>query len=272
MLQSSSKRLGKMTHKDDSDEHLREIVTRNLSAAAGMPNTEDGIIESYKLLGEAEACSELLSEREEKRERVRDAAEKWKRDLPGKKEGRFLRLKNAASPNGQLVAAILEDEDGKTAEELAGWCDELAEIPDEKFSELLEGLITEGFLEKDDKNRYHLLGICTEDPFLSPEAVEARLNRLYGEDNDEYNEKEKNTARWILYVLRDNGAPMSAQDCLDQMQDRSELPADLRFADMEDTSNEFEVRWRMNHLAKNGILCKEYSVDNKDYYWFAMLG
>ena len=69
---------------------------------------------------------------------------------PPKKEGRFLRLKNAASPNGQLVAAILEDEDGKTAEELAGWCDELAEIPDEKFSELLEGLITEGFLEKDD--------------------------------------------------------------------------------------------------------------------------
>ena len=267
LLQSNAKDLAKIQHNDATDEQLREIITRNQSAIVGMPQTDSGIVESYKLLGEIQGCSELLSERQAKRDRIKKASEDWKNKREKKKKSEFLYLKNAASPNGQLIAAILEDEDGKTAEELSGWCDELAELPEEELQALLDGLEKEGVLEKDDEDRYRLLCVCTEEPFVSCETGMARADRYYEGD-----EQEKAHAKRILYILQVNGAPMSPQDCLDEIGKHMEFRSDPRFAAADAEPSEFDVRWTMRSLADRGILSKEYTVEGADYYWFAMLG
>ena len=267
LLRANAKKLGKMEHKNDTDARLQEIVVRNSSAIDGMPQTDSGIIESYKLMGEMEACSELLSERNEKKNRIANAARDWNRKRDKNKKERFLALKNAASPNGQLVAAILEDEDGLNKEGIAGWCDELAELPEEDLRSLLAGLVEEGFLEKDDDGRYHLLGICTEDPVLSPEMAELRADRLYGDD-----EEERDNARRVLYVLQKENKPLSPQDCLDLFGKYDALQTEPRFLHANRDPSEFDVRWTMKYLAEHGILSREYAVEGADYYWFAMLG
>ncbi len=266
-LKRSAFNLGKLQHKNDTDEQLKEIFVRNSGAIARMPQTESGILESYKLMGEMEACSQILSERQAKKNRIKGAADAWQAGRKGKEKERFLYMKNAASPNGQLVTAILEDEDGKTAEELATWCDELEELPEEDFKSLLDGLVEEGFVERDDEERYHLLGICTEDPVLSPEMAERRSDRHYS-----YDEEERDNARRILYVLRKTNKPMNPQECLDRFPEYPELRTDPRYAHAEPSPSEFDVRWTMKTLAEQGILSKEYSVEDTDYYWFATLG
>lgn len=78
----------------------------------------------------------------------------------------YLNLKAAFTPNGQLVAAILEEEDCLTESEIHSWCDELQAIDDGEFHELLEDLASDGVIGKMDaddpasETKYQLLRVC----------------------------------------------------------------------------------------------------------------
>ena len=142
-----------------SDEELRQIVLNNQQKIAAIPQNASGALltQGEQFLAEMKFCTKLLKSRQK-------AREAWKNQLTERRKAAVLNLKTAVSPNGQLIAAILEDEDGKTEAEISAWCDELAAMEDSELADLLAALMNEGVLEMRD-NRYFLRCVCTETLF-----------------------------------------------------------------------------------------------------------
>lgn len=272
-LRASAKRLALLQHKDDTDEQLRETVLRNVRAIGLLPSTNQGAMEGYKLLGEVDGCNEILAQRQAKRQKTQDAKDKWKRELADRRKKAVLNLPNAVSSNGQLVAAILEDEDGKTAEELHGWCDELAALSDEDFNALLNGLVDEGILRRKGKS-YRLLTPCTEELTYTMKAWEDRVKELYESP------EERDIADAFLLLLR------STDDELYSIGDFfRDLKNDIFTSDRLDKVRsielgDFKVKRVLDKLCKAHVLELVYQGEtenisdrNKEcYYQFALLG
>ena len=265
-IKQSSKSVARITHQNDSDEQLREVFLTNARLIAGLSNSMNDIAEGYRLMGESEACSEILSERQSRREQIKKKKEEWKKGLPVRKERAVLQIPTAVSPNGQLVAAILEDEDGKTAEELSGWCDELGSLDEQELEKLLGGLEKEGVVKRDSDGQYHLRRLCTED--LLPDADTA-----IGEIGALYDEKEKANARLIVRMMLDEAVPLCVQDCLDLLGSYQRLAvSDARYREADLAMSEFDARWSIGKMRDAGLVSRQYSADGKDYYWFTLPG
>ncbi|MBQ3380049.1 MAG: hypothetical protein IJG50_09365 [Clostridia bacterium] len=187
-LRDSAKRTALITHDDYSDERLAQIIVDNAKIAASMTPNAQNLSEMAKLTGEAQACSEILKNRQEKKNKEQERQKRilqkkrdWEEKLEARKDEAILNLKYAASPNGQLVAAILEDEDGKTEEELYGWCDELSSLEEKDFHAMLEGLVSEGILVKySDDDKYYLRVICDESMQWNRESAVRLYKSLTG--------------------------------------------------------------------------------------------
>lgn len=128
---ASQKNICLITHKDKTDDELRAILNHN---AVAIYNQEG--LDAYKTLGESEACSELLKQRQEKtayRESeelgLTDALKYWEKANITRRKKAILNLPAATSYYGQLVVAILEEEE-LTAEEIRQWSDELTAMSD----------------------------------------------------------------------------------------------------------------------------------------------
>lgn len=135
---------------DKNNIELRQIVFDNEIKASATTNAA----EVERLTEESEYCFSLIKSRV-------DAREEWKQNFPERKQKAILNLKTAVTPNGQLVAAILEDEGGLTTEEICGWCEELSVMEQSEVQAILDELVSEGVLRTTD-GKYYLYRICTE--------------------------------------------------------------------------------------------------------------
>ena len=81
---------------------------------------------------------------------------------------RLKELRAAHTPNGQLIAAILEEENWKTIDELNSWCDELATMDRTELKELLQGFTLDGVIEKKG-DKYGLVRLCEDNLMFSNE-------------------------------------------------------------------------------------------------------
>ena len=154
----------KAKYRDKSKSELQAIALSCVQFIATVPTSasSDLIAKALDKAAERDACNELLQERRKHEERIKAAIEAWKADADKRRDDAIVHLPNAVSPNGQLIAAILEDEGSKTADELLSWCDELATLSDEDGVALLSGLVSEGVIELHADGKYTLLTICTE--------------------------------------------------------------------------------------------------------------
>ena len=123
VVRESAKSLGLIQHGDKSDTELQQIILNNSKLAIGLGTDPQSIAQSYRLLGEIDACNELLAQRKAEREEIKRGKKKWVEELQKRKDDALLALRAAATPNRQLVQAILEDKDRLSRSELAGWCD-----------------------------------------------------------------------------------------------------------------------------------------------------
>jgi len=131
------------------------------------------------------AASDVLVAREE-RNKTKESRVKAREKA---EEEAYYRLKAAYTPNGQLVAAILEEEDGKTLGEIAGWCDELAALDTADFERILQDLKDDGILEKTG-DKYYLNRICTKTlGFESLEGLQKWAARRIANKEGETGEK-----------------------------------------------------------------------------------
>ena len=171
-VKRTAKNLALQQHKNDSDEMLQQIVKRNLDHVLANNGLSDAdMIFKARLAGEGEGCIQIINSRRAMDADYKEKNQKWRREQPDRKAKAILNLPNAATLNGQLVAAILEEvPDGLTQKQIASWCDELEAIPEEDFKALLDGLVKEKIIELDEKGRYSLLSVLDRDMQISGKA------------------------------------------------------------------------------------------------------
>ena len=108
------------------------------------------------------AAQAVLTTKDNRRSRETEIKDTYKEKI----KQAYVNLKAAFTPNGQLVAAILEEEDCLTESEIHSWCDELQAIDDDEFHELLQDLVDDGVIGKMatdylvPEERYQLLRLC----------------------------------------------------------------------------------------------------------------
>ncbi len=262
-LRSLAKTTGRIQHEHDSDEQLQRFILDNMGVVSSMPASR--VAEGYKLLGEIDACNEILKERKEKRERAEKAKKDYMASLERRRDDALLTLKAAATPNGQLVAAILEDEDGKTAEELAGWCDELASLDEAEFRALLDDLVGDGILErKAEEQKYYLRVLCTEKVQWDAEAA---IRYITGHFDGKRDSLARSVCLDIVEHLQIQAEPLSAERCVELDKEYAEL-----FGGKSGSSlSSYGVN--MRRLAKEGVLANVYNTGGAygQYFDFALI-
>lgn len=257
-IKEAAKTLGLIQHKDKSDSELQQIILNNARLVAGIGTDPSSISQGYKLMGESEACNELLAQRNAERERIKTGKKKWVEELQKRKDDALLSLRAAATPNGQLVQAILEDEDSLSQMELAGWCDELASLDDEVLTKLLKDLVEDGVLAPPDKDgRYRLRVVCDADQQWSSNKSTRAISHS--------DIQQKELATKIMLLLEAEEEPMCAEDCVE---------AQELFHDGENTESvgRYSFDSAMREMMKAGILTRVFTVDRNTYYAPAIIG
>ena len=250
-LRASVKSLYLIQHRDDSDDQLRETMVNNARIAQGLPPAQ--IAEGYKLLGEIDACNEILKERKEAKEKIAAGKKEYESSLDRRRDDALLTLKAAPTPNGQLVAAILEEEDGKTAEELAGWCDELDSLDDADFRALLSDLVDDGIIEKREDGKYYLRVVLTDKVQWDVDAV---MRYVYGHMTGKGKDIYRSAALGVAGAFMFESEPLSAARCVELEEEYAEYP-DLRalmHPDGSEAHGKITYRGALHTLERAGVL------------------
>jgi hypothetical protein len=189
----------KLLHADKGDLELRAIALGNIEKINALPSSSSPsmVAQAQLWLAETTACNEIIERRKKDKEAKQNALETWQLTIENKAESNILNLPAASSANGQLIAAILEDEDGLTAEEITGWCEELTLLGLEECKKLLDQLVAEDILELGKDQKYYLLNICTPSLFPSDAGLESWMQRHF----KRHPELETYTAKLIIAVI-----------------------------------------------------------------------
>lgn len=252
-------------HENKSVAELQRIIlNENLKAQA-----TNNVAELEKILGEIDACNEIIANRKRHKENIQSAKEEWKRLCPLRQEKAILNLKAAASPNGQLIAAILEDEDGLTEHELESWCEELESLPEEDLRTLLSDLVSEGIIEGHKDGKYFLRRVCTGDLF--PEnRLDWALQKI--------KEREHRSSSGNQFIC-DVVAFMDKKGCAMATEDLWPLWAKSTNTNVRDYQAERlatepcfgEIASELSDWCSRGVLAK-YTINLEELYFFPMLG
>lgn len=283
-------------HLNDSNEELRSIVLRNGSFIQGLPM--NGQISSTVIdkIGELQACKAILDAREGGEKQRKQKQKEWDDQLEVRKDSAALSLKAAATPNGQLITAILEEEDGKTKEEIAGFCDELSMLEDAEIDTLLNDLVSDGVIYQDLKTGvFSLYTICDGSLQWNREGALKRINHFFNSESDpnSYMSKRKQRdMKAIIELLDIQGGPICNYDVIDLAQRYKEVidPNAVRALSSDNQIKAAEIDGELQELEKMGILVKAYKTyngrlveafsinvaevytDDSDYYDFAFIG
>ena len=254
-----------------SDAELQALALSCSTMIMSLPATAQGNAEGIKLLAQAELCREIMDERKRDKEMADDAIEAWKDSLDDRRCAAILKLKTAVTANAQLVAAILEDEDGKTLEELAGFCDELSMIDENEFKLLMDNLVKEQIVEyKEDK--YYLKNICTKTLFPVDGYEFAMKKWLEKRGNDNY---ETERARFVFTYLNMEGEAKSAAQIMQEANEQEYFYEMCGFNMQELYLTEMNLSMLLRRCVSAGALAKSGKIGERgiDYlYYFPMLG
>ena len=182
-----------------TDSELQRVVQNNALKAAA----SNSVVEMETLVEESEYCSSLLQARA-------NARKEWRKTLPDRKRKAILNLKTAATPNGQLIAAILEDEGSLTVEEICSWCEELHELGQDKVQKILDELVSEGVLKKNGKAYYSYI-IYTK--HLFPEHPADWALKTWSQNG--FSASDDSILFILLQALEIHGEAMDPTDFLD---------------------------------------------------------
>lgn len=165
-ITSTQRILYTMRNEGKSDSELQLYAMQIAQKIQAIPpNASPRLLaQGEELLAEAAICKEILDRRKNAQSRLEQAHKEWKEMLPERKYAAVRNLKEAVTPNGQLVAAILEDEGSLSKQEISSWCDELAALGSSDLDALLSALVEEGVLFFQN-GKYAVRQICTESLF-----------------------------------------------------------------------------------------------------------
>jgi len=186
-------------YKDKTERELVNAYHQAVDAMPMYPKTPAEKAKYYENLALQEVLKEKIQEIQDARNKSNEAHAQFKEARKELKRECISNLRTAASANGQLVAAILEEEDGLTSEQIGSWCEELETLDEDALKALIYGLCKEGIIERDKEGKFHLLFIMDEDLKAYP-ATDWALKKL---EYDKLDEK----SRYLLdlFWLTDSG-------------------------------------------------------------------
>ena len=257
-------------HKDKSDTELRQIVlniSRKVTALPTSP-TPKMLADAKQWLAEAKACNAILSARSEARAARTAAIKEWQEGQEAAKLKAVMNLPTGITPNGQLVAAILEDEGtAMTAQEIAGWCDELGELEETDLQSLLDGLQRERIIGRDG-DKYFLRQAVTET--LYPETTYYSVAELKELINDAYAAE----AYLILQIIEGEGHPMALEEIASELPGYSYLKTVFPEEGLTDEDFEwadYNFERAASYLISAGLLTRLH-LGGQTFYYYPMIG
>ena len=264
-LKSSSYALGLARHREKSDSELQQIIHNDFQMVLGLSSDLQSLPQRQQLMGEIEACQELLSRLQRAEEEVAEEKKKWRYSLQKRKDDALLALRAAATPNGQLVQAILEDEDSLSFKEIAGWCDELGALDEEVLMQLLKDLVEDGVLEESDNGQYRLRMFCDEN-----QQWDINQGCRYLENSGIFLHYDVPIVKTVLYLLCHYDEPMCPQDIIDK--NAALTGCNTEQIGFDKDISAFSVRLVMGKMMRNNILTNAFRAEGGAYYAPAIIG
>ena len=257
-------------HQDKSDAELRQIVLNNSKKVTALPvsPTPKMLADAKQWLAEVKACNAILSARNERRIARNATIKEWEAGQEAAKMKAILNLPTGITPNGQLVAAILEDEGiAMTAQEIAGWCDELGELEESDLQSLLDGLQRERIIGRDG-DKYFLRQAVTES--LYPEITYYTVAELRELINDAYAAE----SYLILQIIEGEGHPMGLEEIRNELSGYSYLKTVFPEEGLTDEDfewNESNFGYAASYLTSAGLLTRLH-FNGQTFYYYPMIG
>ena len=266
-VSESNRRLFTQLNKDKSNEELRRHISlmANQILATPINSSQATITQAQILLEEMTVCSDILAERKQEGERLAAAHKKWDDTILARRYAAVRNLKEAVTPNGQLVAAILEEEGSLSETDLSIWCEELESLDTNVMHNLLISLVDEGVISYEN-GQYTLKQICTES--LLPEDIAGWLDKRFLCSHAEEDEV-------ILRLMQLRGTAICPED-YPQILEGKILASVAHYLDIpEERCKEIISEGRFNYKLeawyKDGLLNKT-KIDGFDMYYFRMMG
>ena len=257
-------------HKDKTVAELRAIMNHN-SAAIYSQDAEG----AQTLLAESRACQELIRQKEEAASYMQQEEMIQKEFLPvwenandARRRKAILNLPAATSYCGQLVAAVLEEEDGLTAEEIRQWSDDLTSMEDAEYKKLLADLCKEEILYCTTEGKYFLLSLCTSDLWRTNPMLWVTRQRFDYIGAEIYHIKKEND-RVFFQRMIESGKPATEIDwieCVWTDYRKKNVPENPQFS-------YGRAKEELSKLVEAGILSiTRVPRSDLNYYYFTMLG
>lgn len=261
LLKSAQKEACLDLYEEKTDSELEAIIRHNAFAIISQTASAAAVT-----AGESEACSEILEKRKAKQdyesrtqEALRVASSTWESAVNTRRKNAILNLSAATSYHGQLIAAVLDETDNLTAQEIRQWADELTSLTDSDYNALLEDLIEEKVLLVNDEGRYSLLSLCTPELFPSNPMHWAKMHSEW------FGSAER---KFIQHII-DTGKPATEADWIEitwsnVMKENYASKPKTAYSRAKN-----ELRTPVN----SGVLsCYPISNTDLNYYYFTMLG
>ena len=260
-------------HSEKGDAELQAIVLTNAKKVIALPTNASAtmLAEAKKWNIESKVCNEILNKRKEKKQATEAAVETWKNGAEERTNNLLINLPNAVSYTGQLIAAILEEEK-LTADELAGWCDELAVLEKEELDTILENLVEEQILTVND-GKYECINICT--PSLYPEdpvnwgmrKVEIEIDKNPNRVPDRVMER----SYLVLSALNLEETPLTIDGLKKEISFYKFLVAEGECDESDINMDSYDLEKLISFLARAGVL-EGQSMGGSRAYYFKQLG
>lgn len=275
----TQRRLYTYRHEQDSDEELQRFVYQTTLKIQTM--SVEGIarnrVSVEELLAETAVCNEILKMRKGMHEQTEKAHADWNAALQERRYAAVINLQEAVTPNGQLIAAILEEEGALSEKEIAAWCEELSAIESSTLHEILSNLVNEEVLEVQNE-KYDVRRLCTEDLFPENPA-EWAIKEISNQNSLEDGEVEKA----ILYLMERKGTAICPEDLPEMIKKGSFAPIVRKMGYSGQTGK--SMLEHIHAILKDSVMASVYFtdlvcmkvlretvIDGVSLFYFPMLG
>ncbi len=261
-------------YRKKSDIELSMIVSSTASQIGLMDAAGTSVAQAEELFAKMEAANRITSQREAKRQAVVNAKREYDNTLEARKKKAILNLRTAASYNGQLIIAILEDEDGKSKDDFFDW-EELSELGEDGIKKILSELCKEGMIELRDDGKYYLLEILNTS-LIPHDIVKWGLRKAFHicpENISDLPFAQKDVA--LILETFPTYKAMSTSDYMKEIEFYLDFPEWKGYNDFSEFDlsrfkrNESMLNARLRELVRKGIM-KEFG--NGSVYALALLG
>lgn len=165
-----------LDYEDKEKDELQSDMLAAMKRVSMLSGNPSDVSELVKNTAIVNICKKQIEKYNQEIKMIAELDSDYKSELEGRRCAAVLNLSAALTLKGQLVVAILEDQEDLTMDMIKNWGDDFSDMTDEEFSQLLSDLCKDGLIEKEGEN-YSLICSCDGSlfPHYSPKVLEHKF-------------------------------------------------------------------------------------------------